>query len=479
MAPCSACAPAPAAMRQPLPRLMLLAMALPGAAASCGNRYDAQQHEHQSSSCAELVQLGFSCDGDFCHADAAPDDTDGAEPPTTPCPYSGYCDLECGLCSEAPPPPPLAASDCLDAVPLELQDAYPDCAAMVASLGCDGQVRREQQMQYDTTLHEYVPSAHSETISVCVGSLCRRTCRSCCTDSWAVESGLSNFCGMQIASGEYGCSTHFCHEASCAEAYPEFTGKCDATCHLCEAREESAFQWSLGAGDERKLEAVSDAAVSRVCTACMIETVTRLSALRSRFAMGSNGEAAAALALLEILVAEKAALGARVTTARQVFTGLDPRHSLANLIVRLDGAVNTTESIIIGGHFDCTNHRPGPLADETKPAPGADDNGSGVAGVLEILRVITRMVAVGEWRPRVNILFVFFGAEEQGSIGSHRYGKHTHHHNSTSRDRSERLPCGWLDSAQLPVVRRLYPAAPETSPGLRAPRSVSLPCYWL
>ena len=70
-------------------------------------------------------------------------------------------------------------------------------------------VRRDAEMEYSMTDHDYRPT--SEQISVKVGLLCRQTCRSCCTDAWAVESGRPNFCSMQIASGEYSCDTHFCH----------------------------------------------------------------------------------------------------------------------------------------------------------------------------------------------------------------------------------------------------------------------------
>ncbi len=51
----------------------------------------------------------------------------------------------------------------------------------------------------------------------------------------------------------------------------------------------------------------------------------------------------------------------------------------------------------------------------TLPAPGADDNASGVAGVLEAARVLSR------YRFRHTLRFVTFAAEEQGLIGSKHY----------------------------------------------------------
>src|SRR5690606_11302120 len=52
------------------------------------------------------------------------------------------------------------------------------------------------------------------------------------------------------------------------------------------------------------------------------------------------------------------------------------------------------------------------LNDSTAFAPGADDNGSGVAAVLEIARVMSQL------RPRTTMIFVLFSAEEVNRQGS-------------------------------------------------------------
>ncbi|MGH3241140.1 MAG: M28 family metallopeptidase, partial [Spirillospora sp.] len=59
------------------------------------------------------------------------------------------------------------------------------------------------------------------------------------------------------------------------------------------------------------------------------------------------------------------------------------------------------------------------------PAPGADDNGSGAAGLLEIARVLA------EVRTRHDLRLILFGGEEEGLFGSIRY--------VTSLDPGERL----------------------------------------
>jgi hypothetical protein len=59
-------------------------------------------------------------------------------------------------------------------------------------------------------------------------------------------------------------------------------------------------------------------------------------------------------------------------------------------------------------------------ADDTRTIHnGADDNASGTAGVVELARVL-----VGEPRLRRNVLFVAFGAEEMGLLGSTHFVEH-------------------------------------------------------
>ena len=67
----------------------------------------------------------------------------------------------------------------------------------------------------------------------------------------------------------------------------------------------------------------------------------------------------------------------------------------ANLEVVLPGTVHSDESIIIGAHYD-----------SVMGAPGANDNGSGVAALLELSRLML------ENRPECSLRFVAFTNEE-------------------------------------------------------------------
>ncbi|MGE4631904.1 MAG: M20/M25/M40 family metallo-hydrolase, partial [Planctomycetota bacterium] len=72
-----------------------------------------------------------------------------------------------------------------------------------------------------------------------------------------------------------------------------------------------------------------------------------------------------------------------------------------NLIVEIEGLVDPTTVVEVGAHYDTVRN-----------CPGADDNGSGVAGLLEIARVLVHH------RPERTVRMCFFAAEEVGLVGS-------------------------------------------------------------
>jgi hypothetical protein len=77
-------------------------------------------------------------------------------------------------------------------------------------------------------------------------------------------------------------------------------------------------------------------------------------------------------------------------------------HSVICAPERLDGGF-----ILIGAHYDAISENP------NVAAPGADDNGSGIAVVLEVARIFAN---VGLKR---GVMFAAFAGEEQGLFGSH------------------------------------------------------------
>jgi hypothetical protein len=90
--------------------------------------------------------------------------------------------------------------------------------------------------------------------------------------------------------------------------------------------------------------------------------------------------------------------------------------SSANVTGWLEGADPKLkeDAIVIAAHYDHL----GSAGD--KYFPGANDNASGSAAVLEL----ARSLAASRIRPRRSILFIVFGSEEEGTLGSLYYVRH-------------------------------------------------------
>ncbi len=88
--------------------------------------------------------------------------------------------------------------------------------------------------------------------------------------------------------------------------------------------------------------------------------------------------------------------------------GLPPT---ANVVAELPGAPGP---VCVTAHYDSTGHAEAGWDPIEDPAPGADDDASGVAAVLEAARVL------GGWAPGFerSLRFVAFDAEEEGLHGS-------------------------------------------------------------
>lgn len=83
--------------------------------------------------------------------------------------------------------------------------------------------------------------------------------------------------------------------------------------------------------------------------------------------------------------------------------------SARNVVATLPGAVNPQRVVLLGAHLDSTS------PDAATVAPGANDNASGVAGMLVIADILRR------YSFENTIRFVAFTGEEQGLYGSRHY----------------------------------------------------------
>jgi bacterial leucyl aminopeptidase len=94
---------------------------------------------------------------------------------------------------------------------------------------------------------------------------------------------------------------------------------------------------------------------------------------------------------------------------------------LDNVAAELKGN-ESAEIVLVTAHLDSTaafsDH---PYNAASDPAPGADDDASGVAAVLAIASVIQQLAAIQA--PKRTIRFVLFNAEEHGLVGSQAYAR--------------------------------------------------------
>jgi len=148
--------------------------------------------------------------------------------------------------------------------------------------------------------------------------------------------------------------------------------------------------------------------------------VRRLVAFETRF-MGSDSNAAASVWLGERL----AGLGYvvrydtfDVNTPTRTFFG----HTFSvtglkqwNVIATKRGSLYPKKKVVLGGHYDSISIDRAQKDQDV--APGADDNASGIAAVLEIARLMQDV------NVDVTVEFAFWGAEELGLIGSDHYAK--------------------------------------------------------
>jgi len=119
----------------------------------------------------------------------------------------------------------------------------------------------------------------------------------------------------------------------------------------------------------------------------------------------------------------QAAIDATLKPASQALPGVSAelevevaesrRTATANVVGVLEGSDPKLreEAVVFGGHYDHLGMRGGAVL------PGADDDASGTAAVLELARVFSS----GTERPRRTLVFVAFGAEEAGLLGSYYY----------------------------------------------------------
>ncbi|MCG6915106.1 M20/M25/M40 family metallo-hydrolase [bacterium BMS3Abin03] len=106
----------------------------------------------------------------------------------------------------------------------------------------------------------------------------------------------------------------------------------------------------------------------------------------------------------------------KLSVSEQTFSS-----GIKNIIAEQTG-IDNSKCVIISAHYDCCGDRRC-SEDSSLIAPGADDDGSGVATVLECARILSR------YQTQYKIVYAFWDSEEQGLIGSRLYSNQAYANN--------------------------------------------------
>ncbi|MEU4215513.1 M28 family metallopeptidase [Actinoplanes sp. NPDC026623] len=148
-------------------------------------------------------------------------------------------------------------------------------------------------------------------------------------------------------------------------------------------------------------------------------TVTRLAAFGTRHTLSAQDNPARGIGaardwIFEQLSAYAAASGGRMTVELQSF--IQPPASripeptlITNVVATLRGDDDPGRVYVVTGHYDS---RVTDVMDATSDAPGADDDASGVAVIMELARVMATR------HTEATIVFAAVAGEEQGLYGS-------------------------------------------------------------
>ncbi len=119
---------------------------------------------------------------------------------------------------------------------------------------------------------------------------------------------------------------------------------------------------------------------------------------------------------IDYIISQLAELGYEISTESYTLS-TDASISVRNIVADLPGA--DEETLVLGAHYDTVTG-----------CPGADDNATGVAGLLELARMLKRL------KLRRKVRFAFFGNEEEREVwkdmGSYK-------HASLSSARKDRI----------------------------------------
>jgi Zn-dependent M28 family amino/carboxypeptidase len=159
------------------------------------------------------------------------------------------------------------------------------------------------------------------------------------------------------------------------------------------------------------------AVVDQIARPRLEATVRGLAAFPTRHTLsGASGADAAATWLAGEFGKIATESGGRLSVGKQIWTEpagtrIPAPAQLTNVVATLPGTASPERVIVISGHYDS---RVTDVMDAKSPAPGANDDASGVAVVLEVARAM----ALSKTRFPATVIFAAVTGEEQGLYGS-------------------------------------------------------------
>jgi len=170
--------------------------------------------------------------------------------------------------------------------------------------------------------------------------------------------------------------------------------------HRAKVRREA---WTPSQGFDSGIQHVAadpriTALVAQVSKANIQATVTQLSGYHTR-----RSDQVQATQAMNWLVSQLQAIPG-VTVSTDTFNG----SYAPNVIAEITGIVNPSRTVVLGAHYDSINYQ-----GANSWAPGADDNASGSAGILEAARILSTQ----QFENTVRL--ILFSAEEFGLVGAY------------------------------------------------------------
>lgn len=150
----------------------------------------------------------------------------------------------------------------------------------------------------------------------------------------------------------------------------------------------------------------------------MKKNLLRLTSFNNRYYKAESGKAASEWIYRKLRQMTKDS-PMKITVQRLIHKRW-PQFSVRCRIENPTGAMNMKERIILSAHLDSTAM----FAPMIMPAPGADDDGSGVVTQMEVIRLIS----LRKWELARPLDFIFFAAEEGGLLGSQNIVRYYQEH---------------------------------------------------